>query len=194
MVTWRSGQVVSQGATWGAARELQVALERPLPRMIPDGDTVTPDVTSANAATTAATSDTPQTVKALAYTALVGDPHVGDTVLLNCSALARGLGTGGYALVVAPGANNLPPDPAPGPGHLVKARYTPLQALVLGVDEQESAHHRFFEHAEDVGAMPCVVADLHSALPAIIAGARYLAALAGRQPPRVAYVMTDGGA
>ena len=28
-----------------------------------------------------------------------------------------------------------------GPGHLVKARYTPLQAMVQGVDEQDSPHH-----------------------------------------------------
>ena len=38
--------------------------------------------------------------------------------------------------------------------------------------------------------MPVVVADLHSSLPAVLAGLRDAAARA----PRVAYVMTDGGA
>ncbi|WP_061268425.1 DUF3866 family protein, partial [Cellulosimicrobium funkei] len=86
------------------------------------------------------------------------------------------------------------PDPTPGPGHLVKARYTPLQALVLGVDEQESPHHDTLRDADDLAHTPVVVADLHSALPAIVAGARHAAALAGRPTPRIAYVMTDGGA
>ena len=43
----------------------------------------------------------PSVVRALAYTALVGEPQPGDTVLLNASALLRGLGTGGLAFVVA---------------------------------------------------------------------------------------------
>lgn len=131
--------------------------------------------------------------RALAHPPLVGTPHVGDTVLVNVSAQVRGLGTGGGALVVAlPAA--LPPDPDAGPGHLVKARYTPLQAMVLGVDEQESEHHALLRDADDLGGMPVVVADLHSALPAVVAGSRFAAARDGSRPPRVAYVMTDGGA
>jgi len=132
-------------------------------------------------------------VRALAYPYLVGDVAVGDRVLLNVTALARGLGTGGYALVVArPDA--LPPDPAPGPGHLVKGRYTPQQAMLLGVDEQESPYHELLREADDLAGLPVVVADLHSAVPAIVAGARWSATVAGRPLPRVAYVMTDGGA
>ena len=75
-------------------------------------------------------------VRALAYPALTGLPRPGDRVLLNTTALDLGLGTGGYALVVAI-PDRLPPDPGPG-GHLVKARYTPLQATVAGADEQGS--------------------------------------------------------
>lgn len=175
MITWRTGTVVSRGRAWPGAQELAVELDDPL----------------------AGADDTPlATVRALAYTDLVGTPDAGDGLLLNVSALARGLGTGGYALVVGPAAPGtpVPPDPAPGPGHLVKARYTPLQALVLGVDEQESRHHDTLRDADDLYATPVVVADLHSALPAIVAGARHAAALAGRPAPRVAYVMTDGGA
>jgi len=125
---------------------------------------------------------------ALCFPALVGRPVPGDRVLLNTTAWAMGLGTGGYALVVAlPDA--LPPDPAAGPGHLVKARYTPLQATVLGVDEQDSPHHAVLRDADSLDGMPVVVADLHSALPAVLAGL-----LADRPGTRVAYVMTDGGA
>jgi hypothetical protein len=110
------------------------------------------------------------TVPALAYPALTGRPQVGDRVLLNVTALELGLGTGGYALVVAV-PDRLPDDPA-GPGHLVKARYTPLQATVLGADEQGSPHHEVLADADDLAGMPVVVADLHSALPAVLAALR----------------------
>ncbi len=127
-------------------------------------------------------------VRGLAYVDLVGEPRVGERVLLNVAALQRGLGTGGLALVVAV-PDRLPADPPEGPGHVVKARYTPLQTMVLGVDEQESPHHAVLREADSLDGMPVVVADLHSALPAILAGVRDAAAEA-----RVAYVMTDGAA
>ncbi len=167
---------MSLGARWAGAVELQVRLEPAA------AGAVSLDAVSLDAE-----------VRALAYVDLVGEPAVGDRVLLNVSALARGLGTGGYAIVAAPGGA-LPPDPPAGPGHLVKARYTPLQALVLGVDEQESPHHDLLREADHVAGLPVVVADLHSAVPAVVAGARHAAALAGRPAPRVVYVMTDGGA
>ncbi len=125
--------------------------------------------------------------RALAYPELVGEPRVGDRVLLNVNALALGLGTGGYALVVAL-PDRLPPD-QDGPGHMVKARYSPLQPVVAGVDEQDSPHHPVLAEADDVAGMPVVVADLHSALPAICA-----AVLADRPGTRICYLMGDGGA
>jgi Protein of unknown function (DUF3866) len=137
-------------------------------------------------------------VRALAYPALTGLPRAGDRVLLNTTALDLGLGTGGYALVVAI-PDRLPPDPALG-GHLVKARYTPLQATVAGADEQGSPHHDVLRDADDIGGMPVVVADLHSALPAVLAGVFDEAERtdgAGNEKgrrPRVVYVMQDGGA
>ena len=106
-------------------------------------------------------------VRALAYPELTGRPEPGDQVLLNTGALDLGLGTGGYALVVAV-PDRLPPDPQ-GPGHLVKARYTPLQATVLGADEQGSAHHDTLREADSLDGIPVVIADLHSALPAVLA-------------------------
>ncbi len=125
--------------------------------------------------------------QALAYPSLVGVPQVDDEVLLNTTAMAQGLGTGGVALVVAV-PDRLPPDPS-GPGHLVKARYTPLQVTVQGVDEQETEHHALISEVDDLGGMPVVVADLHSALPAVLIGM-----LATDPDLKVAYLMTDGGA
>ena len=66
----------------------------------------------------------PTEVRALAYTAMVGRPEVGDRVILNASALLKGLGTGGLAFVVAV-PDRLPADAPDSPGHIVKARYTP---------------------------------------------------------------------
>ena len=93
------------GSSWTGAVELTVALDEPW-----------------------SDPTLPARVKALAYPALVGDLGVGRRVLLNVSALARGLGTGGYAMVIAP-ADGRPADPPGGRGHLVKARYTPLQTM-----------------------------------------------------------------
>lgn len=135
--------------------------------------------------------------RALAYPALVGRPEPGDVVLLNTTALAMGLGTGGYAMVVAV-PDRLPQDPQ-GPGHLVKARYTPLQTTVLGADEQDSPFHHLLRDADSVDGMPVIVADLHSALPAILCGLYgsnppRTGESGGPRPARVAYVMLDGGA
>jgi len=129
-----------------------------------------------------------QAMPALAYPDLTGTPEAGQTVLLNATALMMGLGTGGYAMVVAI-PDDLPSDPPAAPGHLVKARYTPLQTTVLGVDEPDSPQHERLRDADDLTGMPVVAADLHSALPAVLAGVRDRSGGA-----RVAYLMTDGGA
>jgi len=135
--------------------------------------------------------DTGAQVRSLVYTDLMAAPVVGDRVLLNVAALDRGLGTGGYALVIAAlGPDGAivaqPPQPS---GHLVKARYLPLQAMVAGADEQGSPHHDLLADADSLDGLPVVVADLHSAL------APTLLALAHDRPgTRVVYVMSDQGA
>jgi len=167
VIRWREGTVTAVVRRWSGAVEIDVAVAR-------------------------RTAEDAATVRALAYPRLVGDPLVGDRVLLNVSALALGLGTGGYALVVAL-PDRLPDDDESladrAGGHMVKARYTPQQAIVLGVDEDASPHRMAMAAATDVGGMPVVVADLHSALPAIVAGVT-----ATRPGTRIAYVMTDGAA
>jgi uncharacterized protein DUF3866 len=162
MLRWREGTVTALGRRWRGAVELDVALVRR-----DDAD--------------------PDRVPALAYPALVGEPVPGDRVLLNCNALALGLGTGGYAMVVAL-PDRLPPD-VDRPGHAIKARYTPLQTVVLAVDEESSPYRSDLAEATGLAGLPVVTADLHSALPAILAGVS-----ATRPRTRVAYLMTDGGA
>lgn len=164
MISWRRGIVLAKLREWPGAVEIDVALDG-------SGDP----------------ADAASRVVALAYPALVGHPQPGDTVLLNTAALDLGLGTGGHAMVVAlPG--RLAPD-RQGPGHLVKARYTPLQAVVLGVEEPDSPHHEAIRSATSLSGLPVVIADLHSALPAVVAGV-----LADQPKARISYVMTDGGA
>jgi hypothetical protein len=163
VIIWADGTVTGLQAEWQGAVELTVARR--------DADE--------------------EEVRALAYTDLVAMPTVGDRVLLNVAALERGLGTGGYALVIAvlDAAGRVtaqPPQPA---GHLVKARYLPLQAMVAGADEQGSAYHELLADADSIDAMPVVVADLHSALAPILLAIEY-----DRPGTRVAYVMSDQGA
>ena len=131
-------------------------------------------------------------VRAVAYEALTGVPVAGERVRLEVSALDRALGTGGHAMVSAR-LDALPADP-PREGHLVKARYMPDQVMVTGVDEQGTTHHGLLSQPIgdlDLEGMPVVVADLHSSLPAVLAGLR---SPDGARQPRVVYVMTDGGA
>ncbi|GAA0984635.1 DUF3866 family protein [Nocardiopsis tropica] len=172
MIRWRRGEVRQLLPSWPGVALALVAVDP-----ADEGDGVTEGTGTGPVAT----------CRALAYTDLVGEPGVGDSVLLNTGALDLGLGTGGYALVVAL-PDRLPAD-REGPGHLVKARYTPLQATVLGADEQGSPHHGVLRSADGVDGMPVVVADLHSALPAVVAGVR-----AERPGTRIVNVMLDGGA
>lgn len=162
MLRWRYGTVIHLRRQWHGCVEVDIEL-------------------------TARSPDDPARIRALAYTSIVGEPRIGDQVLLNCNALAKGLGTGGYGFVVA-----IPerlPDDVDDPGHVVKGRYTPQQVMTLSVDEQGSPHHDTIAAAVDISGVPVVVADLHSALPAILSGI-----LDSRPQARVCYVMTDGGA
>ena len=137
---------------------------------------------------TARLIDGSRTVEALAYDDLIGIVEPGAEVLVNTTAVDRGLGTSGGAVVIAP-LGTVPDTDGPQIGHLVKARYTPLQTMVLGVDEQDSPTRRAATALADLDGLPVVTADLHSAVPAILAGLR-----ADAPEARVAYVMTDGGA
>ena len=133
-------------------------------------------------------------VRALAYPALVGEPEVGDRVLLNASALLRGLGTGGLRLRrgrCPTGCRPTRRDPAAPPATSSR-RATRRSSRCAwrrraGQPAPRSADLRATPATWP--GMPVVVADLHSALPAVLAGLR-----ADRPDARVVYLMTDGGA
>ena len=173
---WRDGEVLALRRSWGepGRRCLELDVE----------------ITAAPAGARGLPPG--RACRAVAYEQLCGEPRPGERVRLEVSALDRGLGTGGHAMVAAR-LDVLPADP-PADGHLVKARYMPDQVMVAGADEQGAAHHDVLSLPIDglgLDGAPVVVADLHSSLPAIVAGAR---AGAGDRPPRIVYVMTDGGA
>lgn len=125
---------------------------------------------------------------AAAYPDLCGPVAPGDRVILNTTATALGLGSGGYDFVVAvEGDRAVDPPPA---GHLMKLRYTPLQAKVLGVEEETGPCREEFAACADLAGLPVVVGTLHSHLAPVCLAVRHFAG----EGCRVAYVMTDGGA
>src|ERR1700748_3197322 len=96
MITWRNGTVSGTRREWPGAVELDVSV---------DG----------------ASAEGGQG-RPLAYPALTCRPRPVDRVLVNTTALDLGLGTGGYALVVAL-PDRLPPDSELA-GHLIKAPHS----------------------------------------------------------------------
>lgn len=123
--------------------------------------------------------------RALAYPDLVGPVPVGSRVVLNTTAVALGLGTGGLHFVVA--VEDGPDVDSPSQGRTMKLRYTPLQ-LQTEVVEETSGTREAMAGADSLAGTPVVWVPLHSLVGPVAAGA--VAAGANR----VAYVMTDGAA
>ncbi|HEX6569128.1 MAG TPA: DUF3866 family protein, partial [Acidimicrobiales bacterium] len=119
--------------------------------------------------------------RAYALSDLVGPVAVGDRVVLNTTAVELGLGTGGWHVVHW----NLAREAwsRPGPGHIMKVRYTSLQHDAGAAEE---AHP---DLPSTVPGLPVVACSLHSQVGVVAAVARHLAPAA-----RIAYVMTDGAA
>ncbi|MGH2580750.1 MAG: DUF3866 family protein [Actinomycetota bacterium] len=120
---------------------------------------------------------------ALVYPDLTGSVGVGDVVLLNTTAEALGLGTGGFHLVIAVEGGRST-ELAHG-GRVMKARYTPQQVAVRSVEE---THRDVLEGSRGLRGTPVVAAPLHSMIGPVAAGAK------ASGVARVAYVMTDGAA
>lgn len=123
---------------------------------------------------------------ALLYTDLCPVCEVGDRVLLNSTAVELGLGTGGLHFVVARAGSGTVMQ-SPSGGHVMKARYTPLQRDVLAVEEMASPHADVMASAVSVDGMPVVCCGLHSQVLPVAASIKEM------DPGlRVVYVMTDG--
>jgi hypothetical protein len=119
--------------------------------------------------------------RAYTVTALIGAVAAGDEVVVNTTAVDLGLGTGGWH-VVHWNLTRREWD-APGPGHVLKLRYTSLQ-VDTGVAEEQ---HPALPSALD--GCPVVACGLHSQLAPVTAALR-----ACRPEWRIAYVMTDAAA
>lgn len=127
-------------------------------------------------------------VLALAYPDLVGAVAEGDRVRIEASAVAKSLGTSAGAMVVA-NLDRLPADVFPEDGHVVKARYMPIQPMVQAVDEPDSPHHETMLTQTSLVDTPVIVADLHSALAPIALGVHLV------QPEaKIAYIWPDTAA
>lgn len=131
---------------------------------------------------------------ALLYERLLPPAQVGDTVVINTTALDLRLGTGGYDFVmhVLGGSESDDPDTVGDArsGHIMKLRYTPWQLRVLSVEEEDSPHRETMEQASDVAGMPVVIVGLHSQLAAAAAALRRALGPDGR----IVYVMSDDAA
>jgi hypothetical protein len=121
--------------------------------------------------------------RAFVLTALTGDVAVDDEVVVNTTAVDLGLGTGGWHVVhwnLSRRELHLP-----GPGHILKVRYTSLQADTGSAEEHLVADHGL----PSLGGVPVLVGSLHSQLGVAVA------VLRDRWPgARISYVMTDGAA
>jgi hypothetical protein len=121
--------------------------------------------------------------RAIAYPELTGPVAEGDIVLVNTTAVALGLGTGGFHVVVAvegSAGTELASD-----ARVMKLRYTPSQVAVRTVEE---THRDAIEGSRGLAGTPVVCAPLHSMIAPVAAGARAAGA------KTVVYVMTDGAA
>lgn len=119
--------------------------------------------------------------RAYVLTQLTGPVAAGDPVVLNTTAVDLGLGTGGWHVVHW----NLARDEwaEPGPGHIMKLRYTSLQADTGAAEELHP------DLPLDLDGMPVVACGLHSQVAPVA-----VAVLAAAPRARIAYVMTDGAA
>jgi len=129
----------------------------------------------------------PGAAAAVAYPALVGQVRVGDRVVLNTTAAALDLGTGGMHFVVVVEGSS-PAWEGAQAGRTMKLRYTPHQVQVKAAEEAGSLHREAMESADGLGGTPVVWVPLHSMVAPAVAGARAAGA------SRVTYVMTDGAA
>ncbi len=116
--------------------------------------------------------------RAYVLTTQIGPVAVGDDVVCNTTAVELGLGTGGWHVVHW----NLSRRTwsSPGPGHIMKVRYTSVQTDTGATEED-------IDPGSDLGGVPVVACTLHSQVPIVAA-----TFLHHRPDGRVVYVMTDG--
>ncbi len=124
--------------------------------------------------------------RAYVLTELIGEVAIGDQVVINTTAVDLGLGTGGWHVVHW---NLSTRDRSqPGPGHVMKLRYTSLQHDAGSYEEHEVPGDRLASGLA-LDGLPVVVTGLHSLIAPTVASIR-----SRRPSARIAYVMTDDAA
>ena len=106
--------------------------------------------------------------RAYVLTQLTGTVAVGEEVVVNTTAVDLGLGTGGWHVVHW----NLSRRELhqPGPGHIMKVRYTSLQADTGAAEElMPTASMRPDAGMPHLGGVPVLVGSLHSQLGVVAA-------------------------
>jgi hypothetical protein len=129
---------------------------------------------------------------------------IGDQVMLNTTTAKLKLGSGGVHFVadvrnfITP--NRIKHEESHKQGHIVKLRYTPMQRVVLAVEEEASPFHSLFQKELSLEAMPVLIGELHSMLPIAMCWIRHRrqqqieAGVLALEQPRIAYIMSDGAA
>ncbi|MFT9847422.1 DUF3866 family protein [Aneurinibacillus sp. REN35] len=140
-------------------------------------------------------------VSALNYPALTGRVQVGERVIVNTTAVALELGSGGkHVVAVRVDADGKPliERSVGGPyGHIMRLRYTPFQHAVQAVEEETSTYHEIFRHAatKTLGQIPVVIGETHSMLPGFVLSIRHMLKRSKeKRMPRICYIMSEGGA
>ncbi|RXT13822.1 DUF3866 family protein [Ammoniphilus sp. CFH 90114] len=123
--------------------------------------------------------------KAINYPLITGVSAIGHRVVVNTTAVALGLGTGGYHFIM----HNLDSEINSSikvSHHIMKLRYTPHQLATGSCEEQGSPYHEKFLQHQSIEGMPVLVGGLHSMLPIVVTYIKKI------DPSlRIAYIMTD---
>lgn len=104
--------------------------------------------------------------RALLYKRMTRAVKVGDRIVVNTTATELRLGTGGWDIVRhVLGRKEEQWSTGDSLGHIMKARYTPVQHSVLAVESQESDFHGVFTKPFSLAGSPVWLAELHSMVP-----------------------------
>ncbi len=125
-------------------------------------------------------------VKAVCYPPLTGPVSLGDSLLLNTTAVRLELGSGGRHFVVA---NLSKPEKElpPSHGHIMKLRYTPSQCRAACAEEEGSPHRAAIESFNSLAGAPVIIGGLHSMIAPVCAALK-----SARPETNIVYIMTDG--